>query len=441
MPVLYVLDKDTKEVVRIEESFSSLVWTERYQETGDFVLDIPIDKANFDAYKRGNYVVIDESQEIMVVESLNINEEMEDPLLEVTGRSLSLVLERRVNASKLLDNYAETINYQGSLSSVVQSVVNDEISDPYVQIYTWYYKDENGERHEGYSPVRGSWKGKKKVSAPYRKISGFNYLDLTTGIEVDKTFNKIMSVYEILNTFAKAHVFGFRVRFDENGNMQLQTYKGVDRTSNQKVLDPVIFNPVMDNISYVNYFEDQTDYRNIALSYSDGACSPIDFDKLSYNTDIFSGYVWVANDSAETNEEITGLDRFEMAVDARSSASVVNYDPSDYNSDDSNTDADLTAEEMVEEITKKVAAEATEEFDSDEYDIVKKSEGAIDPLVRYQFGVDYFLGDIVEISNNRGIVMTAVIDEVVRSYDADGFIVTPNFTSMEDYDYGEEDSE
>ena len=59
-------------------------------------------------------------------------------------------------------------------------------------------------------------------------------------------------------------------------------------------------------------------------------------------------------------------------------------------------------------------------------------------MVRYEFGKDYFLGDTVELSNDNGVVMTAVIDEVVRSYDADGFIVTPNFKSMEDYDYGSE---
>ena len=34
--------------------------------------------------------------------------------------------------------------------------------------------------------------------------------------------------------------------------------------------------------------------------------------------------------------------------------------------------------------------------------------------------------------------MTAIIDEVVRSYDKTGFIVTPNFKNMEDYDYGSE---
>ena len=36
--------------------------------------------------------------------------------------------------------------------------------------------------------------------------------------------------------------------------------------------------------------------------------------------------------------------------------------------------------------------------------------------------------------------MEAIIDEVVRSYDSDGIIVTPNFKNLEEYDDGEEDS-
>lgn len=445
MPILYVLDKETKNVVRIEESFSSLVWTERYQKTGDFVLDIPINKANFDVYKRGNYVVIDESDEIMVIESLNIQEDTDDPLLEISGRSLSLMLERRLNASRLLENYAESIAYQGDLGSVIQSIVDNEIVSPKMQIYVWHYKDEEGIEREGYNGI-GSWKVIKPISAPYRAISGFNYKNLVTDIAIDKKFNKIMSLYELLNSFAKAYVFGFRIVFDENKNLQLQTYKGSDRTSKQKVLNPVIFNPVMDNISYVNYFEDQTDYRNVALSYSDGAWSPVDFNK-TLSSEIFSGYVWVTNDENDSNETLTGIDRIELAVDARSNASVANYDPTDYyyGGEDEEDISSSDTGDMVDEngspksIMEQVAAEAEEEFGTDDYDIIKKSEGAIDPFVRYTFGKDYFLGDIVEISNDRGIVMTAIIDEVIRSYDSNGFIVTPNFTSMEEYDYGEED--
>ena len=448
MPILYVKDKDTLDIIRIEESFSSLVWTERYQETGDFVLDIPLSKANFDVYKRGNYVVIDESEEVMMIESLNIDDEVEEPQLEVSGRSLSLILERRINASKLLDNYAESIKYEGSLDSVISSIINDEIVSPKMQVYIWKWRDSDGNVHDGYGQAGGSevvarWKEKKTVDASYRKISGFNYVNYANGVTVDKTYSKLSTIYDILVDLSKRYVFGFRIRFDFNGNLQLQTYKGTDRTSNQKTLDPVIFNPVMDNITYVNYFEDQTDYRNVALSYSDGVWSPVDYN-ASFSSSIFSGYVWVPKDENVSNESLSGLNRIELPVDARSNASVANYDPYEYLYGEDPDTGESTGSIVDEDgnptgIVEKVKTVAEEEFDTKDYDLVKKSEGAIDPLVRYSFGTDYFLGDIIEVSNSNGVVMTAIVDEVVRSYDSEGFITTPNFTSMEDYDYGEED--
>ena len=447
MPILYVMDKTSREIVRIEESFSSLVWTERYQATGDFVLDIPISEANFDVYKRENYIMIDDSEEVMMIESLNITEDQEDPKLEVSGRSLSLILERRINASKLLDNYASSISYKGTLSEVVSGIIDDEITNPFMQRYIWRHKDSDGTVSDGYGggSAVSRWKSKVTEDAAYRKIPNFSYNDLTSGIEIDKKFTKLMSIYELLESFAKSYIFGFRVRFGDNNGFVLETYKGTDRTSSQKVLDPVIFNPIMHNISYVNYFEDQTDYRNVALSYSDGAWSPVDYN-ASFSTGIFSGYVWVPKQADTENADISGIDRIELAVDARSSASVSNYDPYDYLYGEDPDTGDSTGTVTDENgnptgIVEKVKAVATEEFDSKEYDLIKTSEGAIDPLVRYTFGEDYFLGDIVEISNNNGIVMTAIIDEVVRSYDSEGFIVTPNFKNMEDYDYGEEDGQ
>ena len=434
MPVAYVLDKNSYEIIRIEESFSSLVWTERYQDNGEFVMDIPINVANFDVYKRGNYVQLDGSEETMLIETLDINDEQEEPTLNVSGRTISCILERRINASKLLDNYAESIKYNGSFESVVRGILNDDIIDPTMQRYVWMHKLEDGSVEEGYDSDRPSsnYKEKQTFSTPYRKISNLQYTNSVYGEYIDKEFNELKSVYDLLVTFSKAYVTGFRMRL-QNGVFILETYKGADRTFNQKTLDPVIFNPVMDNISYVNYYEDQTDYRNAGLSYSDGVWSPVDFN-ASFESTIFNGYVWVVNGTDKSNESISGLDRFELAIDARSSASVTNWDPTTYYYQDMGETQDPD-----EQIESKVRAAGTDEFETGDHDFVKTSEGAIDPLVRYKFGEDYFLGDTVELSNDNGVFMTAIIDEVVRSYDSDGFIITPNFKSMEDYYYGEED--
>lgn len=433
MPIVYVRDKNSYEIIRIEESFSSLVWTERYQEAGEFILEIPINAANFDVYKRGNYVQLGESDETMIIESLNINDEVEEPTLEVGGRTLSCILERRINASRLDESYAESVKYEGALGTVVQGIINDEFLDPKMITYSWRHKTTEGGTEEGYDSAHPSnnYKVSEKVSASYRKINNISYSNSVTGVTVAKDYSKLMSVYDILVSISKKYVTGFRVRL-QNGTFVLETYKGADRTSAQKTLDPVIFNPVMDNISYVNYFEDQTDYRNIALAYSDGAWSPVDFN-ASFSTEIFDGYLWVTRDDETNASAYSGLGRFELAVDARSSASVTGYDPTEYYYPDYGESQDQS-----EYIVNKVKAVATDEFDTEDHDFIKTSEGAIDPLVRYEFGKDYFLGDTVELSNDNGVIMTAVIDEVVRSYDADGFIVTPNFKSMEDYDYGSE---
>ena len=62
-------------------------------------------------------------------------------------------------------------------------------------------------------------------------------------------------------------------------------------------------------------------------------------------------------------------------------------------------------------------------------------------MVRYKYGVDYFMGDRVDITNANGFVMTGIIDEVVKSYDTDGVLITPNFKNMTEYDWGEEETE
>lgn len=509
MAVVYVKDRNTFEYIRIEENYSSLVWTERYQAPGDFVLEIPISEANFDVYRRGNYVILDESKEVMVIETLNINDEVEDPILEISGRSLSCFLERRLNASRLLENYASDIEYVGELGEVVSQMVKDEITEPFMEAYVWthykWYEDRetdlptdgslistgtiDGRNYYiayGYGPKCNPWgceagyidvwkreKVKKKFNTDYRKIAGFAYENQCPEIQVSKQYGQIMTLLDLITSFAKAYVFGFRIIIGEHNEILLQTYKGSDRTSAQKTLDPVIFNPVMDNITYVNYFEDQTDYRNTALAYSDGNWSPVDFNSV-FVPYIFSGWCWVDDQGNYTPavyetglpaeklyeeygkgnaNQKTDLDRLEMAVDARSSASVSNYDPTgtlypeygesgDTEGDpggDSLIDASDEGKPALRQLVQSVANTATDEFDTGDHDFIKTSEGSIDPLVRYKFEEDYFLGDIVELSNNNGVIMTAIIDEVVKSYDSDGYIVTPNFKNMTEYDYGDDE--
>lgn len=441
-PMLYVRDTNFN-IIRLEEHYASLVWTERFQECGEFVLDIPLNAANFEVYKRGNYVMFEDSDESMIVESIEINEDFEQPTLEVSGRTLTSILERRVNASKAFDLNSGKIAYTGVFGTVVSQIVKDEITEPYTEHYEWWHKErietDSGTRYEE-RPGRGDsgefeWLKRVKDSTPYRIIPNFSYENSVSGVTVDKRYTEIKSVYDLMVNFAKKTITGFKVVFGENGNLIFKTYQGSNRTSKQAYRDPLIFSFDMDNVAYVKYFEDHSEYSNVALAYT---TAEKDTNKIAQQvsesgqaadpdtiTDE-STYVWVANpNDTSPNPYISGLDRREFPVSTNAS----NDASSEASSEEGFTEKETSLAEQME-----IAAE--EEFETEDHDIVRTTEGSIDSLVRYKFGVDYFLGDTVEYYSPLGIHVTSLIDEVVRSYDQEGYIVTPNFKTMDDYDYG-----
>lgn len=401
MAIVYVKDSTTFDIVRIEEQFFSLVWTERYQEAGDFVLEIPLNVSNFDVYKYGNYIEFDDSKEVMIIEGIEIDDGVEKPLLKITGRSLSCILDRRVNASKVMNISGGTIDYNGYLGPLVDQIVKDDITEPYMEYY-----------NEGMSI--------SKIPAPERVIPNFIYKNnLKEQKLIDKKYNKIMTLYDILVSFAKKTITGFRIYLDESNRFVLELYEGTNRSGNQVKNSFVMFGSVMENVSYVNFYEEHENEKTIALSYREK--DEEEFEQKMPSTN----YIWVGNPDVENLP--SGLERKELAVDSRSSAS--------YNGNSSGSSGTGEPEMSLEE---KMAASATDEFENGDYTVIRTSEGAVDPLTQYVFDKDYFLGDIVDINSSYGLRAIAIIDEVVRSYDESGYVVTPNFKSMYDYDFGDE---
>lgn len=466
---LYVRDKATREIFHIEEKYSSLVWTERYQESGEFVLDIPLNAANINTYSIGNFLSFDNSNESMVILSRTINDEVDEPTLEVTGKSLSNILSRRVNASRIFELLSGSVTYMGKVGTVMQSMFNDEIINPQLPTYGYFHHPDNlplrfsnSDRVSGYYEPGGNF-GRfcayneiKKIENPadYRKIDKFIFKDSTDGtIDINTSFTEIKTIYDIMVKIAKNNYLGFKSYFDDDLNIVIEIYSGMDRTSGQKTLNPVVFDPIMDNISYLGYFEDATEYKSSGFVYTDGVLIYREKGFIGVPSyaryDIFPGYMW--HDA--TGKLETGLDRFEVPFDVRNSVSVndlkENPDPEMMYGEDSEEaensgTAGWTSGEWYkwwDTILENVANAGSSAYEEGDYDYVQTSEGTIDPLVRYEFEKDYNIGDKVDITNgDYGIAMTAYIDEAVKSYDDSGWIITPNFKNILDYDTGEEDS-
>ena len=58
-------------------------------------------------------------------------------------------------------------------------------------------------------------------------------------------------------------------------------------------------------------------------------------------------------------------------------------------------------------------------------------EGEIEANGIFKLNQDYFLGDIVQIENEKGITATPRIIEIIYSEDANGISVVPTFSEWE----------
>lgn len=63
---------------------------------------------------------------------------------------------------------------------------------------------------------------------------------------------------------------------------------------------------------------------------------------------------------------------------------------------------------------------------------VKTFEGEVDYRTTYIYGVDYFLGDIVDVADIFGHEIQARITEVTFSDDEEGFSITPTFSMFDE---------
>lgn len=211
-----------------------------------------------------------------------------------------------------------------------------------------------------------------------------DYCDCSTTITKQITGDNLLdAIIELLNTYS----LGFRLRQD-SGTLYFDIYEGVDRSSDQDVYPRVKFSQEFDNILTTNYIEDSSSYRSVALVAGEGEGT----NRRTYT--VGSG---------------SGLDRDEVYVDARDISSTT--DGGTLTDDEYNA---LLAEKGAEVLAESIAQESF--------------EGEIVTGAVYTFGVDYNLGDIVNISNEYGVEDKVRITEVIESWDDNGYACIPTFS-------------
>ena len=339
------------------DQYVSLLWTERYDELGEFELVIPY---NLYSLVIGSmYLTIEVSETIMKFEDIQESYDAEvGRTLTLKGRSVACELELRVTEGPIFPDK--------QMAYVVQDILMENLIAP---------------------------------TNPGRIIPGWLYDPPTDpsifGPWVKKLFDA-GTLYDILRLLCAPYGIGFTVTMDADRNFVFKLVNSTYRAYDQTERPPVIFSDDYDNLKDSSFFMSERDDKNVAVVITE------DEDPLYRSLIVWGGGI-----------ESTGLARRETITDARDVRRNIGSDV------DPLTDAEMEAimwARGMDDLSLKSP--------------INIFEGTVDLFTSFRYGVDFFLGDIVQ-HDYDGRETTARIVEIIHSVTASEDNVYASF----DYDY------
>lgn len=241
---LYTLDPLLRREAVVDR-FESLIWTERFQEFGDFQLDIFSTQSTRSLFKTGTRLAMNESNYVMVVETVEDAEDSEGRrMLTVKGRSLESILTDRVAKESLSDlttspKWTITLPPADVARKIFHDICVTGVLDPndVIPFIT-----------------EGSFLSPDTILEPIDPIT----------VELDP-----QPVYDAIVDICNVWTLGFRIlRHYDLSELYFDVYSGSNRTSSQTTLPPVIFTPELDNLQNTKELTSVDKAKNVAYVYS-----------------------------------------------------------------------------------------------------------------------------------------------------------------------------
>lgn len=430
---IYVLNKDLEEI-GIVDTYTSLIWVNRYDEIGDCELYIEATNENLALLKKGNYLSRHDDDMVCRIEKVELDTDTENGnYIIATGYDTKKIIDQRIiwgqsNVDGNVENYVRSLVYN--------ALVNPTLSERAIT----------------------DTKGRKN----------FFLGNKASFSEVTSEQNSYKNIGEKIRDFCKRYDWGYKVIVALK-NFYFLLYKGTDKS------ESVIFSPDYENLKTTTYIDDSSNIGNVALVAGEGEGS-----KRSRNV---SGY-----------EE--GMDRYEIGVDARDisrniswgdltamypttdeggqgyiyktaqedAAYKMNYINIPIIDGNQLTELKSTYPDGIEikisgvsyyQVYDVIIADLssfTPESGDDvilrdlvyvvyllsrgyeklaEYGTVISFNGNVEPSSTFEYKKDYFLGDLVTIRNEYGIEEKARITEITEVYDDNGYSIEPKFEYTE----------
>lgn len=192
-----ILDTNFK-MVGIIDSYISFIWTDRYDEAGDFELILPMDTPALDLIQTDYYLSIDDSEHMMFVEDMRVSTDAESgKTMKIVGYSLEKILDRRIIWEKTVfkqtyEDENDTVGVKPLLQDAILQILQDNI------IY----------------PISIDYNTGEKSFYAARQISNFTYVKSDDPKILEKTVEaqyRGESIYEVVSSLCKENNIGFKI--------------------------------------------------------------------------------------------------------------------------------------------------------------------------------------------------------------------------------------
>jgi Siphovirus ReqiPepy6 Gp37-like protein len=369
------------------DEFVSAIWTERYSAAGDVQIVTAANLGMVEKLMPGTYLALRGTKEVMLLETQSI----EDKKLTVTGTSLLSFLDYRVvwfknskygsgedqSLDKIVD-YSDSTKKPGEF---IADVVDKMVINP-VAI--------TGVDFTGLNNVNLDW---DKDKIPLLSLGSVD----TSGAAERLTI-PTGPLYSGIQQIAEKEAVGISLYLDSASPvtgyvLKFTTYRGKDRTGSQTTYPLVRLEPDLDSLSDVKEIHSMSGFMNVAYVYYKGVISE--------------------HLAEPTLPEPEGLNRRILVTDAQGEPigrKIQRYGGAGYYYPDVVVgSAEIAA--FREQNAKDALAN---------HNYIHAIDGQTSPINQYKYGVDYGLGDIIELRSFTGAITKSRITEYIRTQDKFG---------------------
>lgn len=394
--IFYILDKDSFEIIYLIENYKYALWTDRYDECGDFEIQVPPSDAVIKAAKKDNYVINPSNKvdaQTMIIEDYNlVQDESGETLLKLSGRSTESILDRRIIGMKTI--------FRNNLENAIRQLIKHCFVDLNFIVI-------------GADPPDGIQRPSNYRVENLAFIFS-NNSDIES-VNIDVTEYGIgANVLQIITELCQANNLGFQMPL-VNGDLmtpsiygttnehmfQFKLVKYVDRS------DKVVFSRKMDNLVSSDYKKEAKDSRNVFYIYGKEYDTSENPSNKTVQQCMHKVYDY------ETKSFASGLYVREYATDA----SDLNFKTNDIYGNEvtlSSSDYQTLFFRRADKLEK-------------DYDIKEESDAKIIEGDGYRYNKDFFIGDLVGADDGYGDHLKVQVCEYITSYDQNGIVGYPKF--------------